>query len=237
MIERCLRSVAFADALVVVDSGSTDDTVKVAEACGARVVTTVDWPGFGAQKNRALALAESDWVLSLDADEWLETEAASEVRAAIARGDADAYELPRRSRFCGQVVRHCGWSPDYVCRLFRRGRARFSDDLVHERLIVDGRVARLKRPIDHDSIESWAEAEDKIRRYSQAAAQQMAARGRRGSRLRAALHNRLHGKPGKEGESLAQLRGWVAFLHMTDPERAKPFLVQLKQLEERGTDE
>ena len=188
MIERCLRSVAFADALVVVDSGSTDDTVKVAEACGARVVTTVDWPGFGAQKNRALALAESDWVLSLDADEWLETEAASEVRAAIARGDADAYELPRRSRFCGQVVRHCGWSPDYVCRLFRRGRARFSDDLVHERLIVDGRVARLKRPIDHDSIESWAEAEDKIRRYSQAAAQQMTARGRRGSRLRAALH-------------------------------------------------
>jgi glycosyltransferase involved in cell wall biosynthesis len=188
MIERCLRSVAFADARIVVDSGSTDRTVELATACGARVVTTADWPGFGPQKNRALALAATDWVLSLDADEWLEPDAAAEVRAAITRGDADAYELPRRSRFCGRVVRHCGWSPDYVCRLFRRGKARFSDDLVHERLIVDGPTGRLKRPIDHDSIESWADAEDKIARYAEAAAQQMAARGRHGSRLSAFFH-------------------------------------------------
>lgn len=111
MIERCLRSVAFADARIVVDSGSTDRTVELATACGARVVTTADWPGFGPQKNRALALAATDWVLSLDADEWLEPDAAAEVRAAITRGDADAYELPRRSRFCGRVVRLAAGRP------------------------------------------------------------------------------------------------------------------------------
>lgn len=188
MIGRCLRSVGFADARIVLDSGSTDRTVETALACGARVETTADWPGFGPQKNRALALATTDWVLSLDADEWLDAEAAAAVRDALARGGADAYELPRRSRFCGRVVRHCGWSPDYVCRLFRRGRARFSDDLVHERLIVDGPVKRLSHPIDHDSIESWADAEDKIARYAEAAAQQMAARGRRGSYFSALLH-------------------------------------------------
>ncbi len=188
MIERCLRSVDFADARIVVDSGSTDRTLERAIACGARVVATTDWPGFGPQKNRALDLAATDWVLSLDADEWLDADAAAEVRAAIAGDDADAFELPRRSRFCGKVVRHCGWSPDYVCRLFRRGRARFSDDLVHERLVVDGRVKRLRRPIDHDSIESWEDAEDKIERYSRAAALQMGLRGRRASRFDAPLH-------------------------------------------------
>lgn len=188
MIGRCLRSVDFADARIVLDSGSTDRTVEIAHACGARVETAADWPGFGPQKNRALALAKTDWVLSLDADEWLDADAAREVREAIGRGEAEAYELPRRSRFCGRVVRHCGWSPDYVRRLFRRGKARFSDDLVHERLIVDGAVKRLKHPIEHDSIESWADAEDKIARYAQAAAQQMAARGRRGSRLSTFLH-------------------------------------------------
>jgi glycosyltransferase involved in cell wall biosynthesis len=188
MIGRCLRSVDFADARIVVDSGSTDRTVDIASACGARVVSTMDWPGFGAQKNRALAFAETDWVLSLDADEWLDASAAAEVRRVIERAEADAFELPRRSRFCGRVVRHCGWSPDYVCRLFRRGAARFSDDLVHERLIVKGVVRRLRQPIDHDSIESWADAEDKIARYAYAAAQQMAARGRRASRFNALLH-------------------------------------------------
>ncbi len=188
MIERCLRSVDFADARIVVDSGSTDRTVARATACNAQVVTTTDWPGFGPQKNRALDLAETDWVLSLDADEWLDADATVDVQAAMIAGDADAFELPRRSRFCGRVVRHCGWSPDYVCRLFRRGRARFSDDLVHERLVVDGRIKRLRQPIDHDSIESWADAEDKIARYSQAAARQMAARGRRASWFDAPLH-------------------------------------------------
>jgi len=188
-IARCLGSVDFADEIVVVDSGSTDRTVAIAEAHGARVVVTADWPGFGPQKARALDLARGEWVLSLDADEWIEPQYAAALKAAMAAGDPPAaYRTSRRSRFCGTVIRHSGWSPDYVVRLFRRGHARFSDDLVHERLIVDGPVRLGAFKIDHDSITSWADAEDKIVRYSTAAARQMFERGRRGSELQAVLH-------------------------------------------------
>jgi glycosyltransferase involved in cell wall biosynthesis len=194
-IARCLGSVSFADDIVVVDSCSTDRTVEIARAHGANVVSTTDWPGFGAQKARALDLARGDWVFSLDADEWIEQSFIAAIKQAIADPNApDAYRMPRRSRFCGKIIRHGSWSSDRVVRLFRRGRARFSDDLVHEGLIVDGPIKRLDIRIEHDSITSLADAEDKIERYSIAAAQQLAARGARGSALKASL------------------RGWAAFL-------------------------
>jgi glycosyltransferase involved in cell wall biosynthesis len=187
-IGRCLESVGFAGEIIVVDHGSTDRTAEIAEGLGARVISTADWPGFGAQKNRALEAASGDWVLSLDADEWIEAPLARLIEATIAQTDpADGFEMPRRSRFCGRIVRHCGWSPDYVLRLFRRDKGRFSDHIVHERLIVEGRVARLAEPIEHDSISSWADAEDKIERYAEAAARQMAEQGRRGSDFKASL--------------------------------------------------
>jgi len=194
-IARCLGSVSIADELVVIDSGSTDRTVEIARAHGANVVSTTDWPGFGPQKARALNLTRGDWVISLDADEWIEPGSMAAIKQAINDPDApSAYRMSRRSRFCGTIIRHSGWSPDYVVRLFRRGRARFSDHLVHESLIVDGAVRRLDVRIEHDSITSWADAEDKIERYSIAAAHQLAARGVRSSPLKASL------------------RGWTAFL-------------------------
>lgn len=194
-IARCLGSVSLADEIIVIDSGSTDATVEIAKSFGAEVIVTTDWPGFGPQKARALERARGGWVLSLDADEWLDAEAIEPLKAAIAAGDAPAaYRMSRRSRFCGSVIRHSGWSPDYVTRLFRRGQARFSDDLVHERLIVDGDVRTASFRIEHDSITSRADAEDKIVRYSTAAAQQMFTRGRRAGALQAPLH------------------GWAAFL-------------------------
>jgi len=186
-IAHCLGSVD-ADEIIVVDSGSTDRTVEIARNCRARVVVTSDWPGFGFQKNRALELAQSDWVLSLDADEWIEPEFGAKIRSAIDSSDAPAWQMCRRSRFCGKEVKFGGWSSDYTVRLFRRGKARFSDDLVHERLIVDGPVKRIDVTIEHDSIESWSDAQDKIDRYSRAAAQQMIARGRRATPLSAPLH-------------------------------------------------
>ena len=99
---------------------------------------TEDWPGFGPQKNRALDLATGDWVLSLDADEWLTEASAAEIRSAIASANQGvaAYRLPRRSSFCGRLMRHSGWWPDHVVRLFRRACGRFSADMVHERLLV-----------------------------------------------------------------------------------------------------
>jgi len=194
-IARCLRSANFADEIVVVDHASTDKTVEIARALGARVIVTADWPGFGPQKNRALQEATGDWVLSLDADEWIEPALAAEIRAAIARADAaDGYAIPRRSRFCGHIVRHGDWRGDRVLRLFRRARGRFSDDHVHERVIVEGRLARLSSPLEHDSITDPADAADKIERYATAAATQLAAEGRTSSLAKAAL------------------RGWAAFV-------------------------
>jgi hypothetical protein len=105
--------------------------------------------------------------MSLDADEWIDASFIPQIKNAIADPNApNAYETPRRSRFCGRIIRHGGWSPDYVVRLFRRGRARYSEDLVHERVIVDGLIRRLNVRIEHDTITSWADAEDKIKRYS-----------------------------------------------------------------------
>ncbi|WP_345251982.1 glycosyltransferase family 2 protein [Pigmentiphaga soli] len=179
-IAECLASAAFADEWIVVDSGSADDTVALAQAHGARVVQTADWPGFGPQKQRALELATGDWVLSIDADERVTPELAAEIRAALADPAADAYEMPRLSSYCGRFMRHGGWWPDRVLRLFRRGRARFSDHAVHERVIADGAVRRLRQPLIHYSYRDLESVLDKVNRYSTAGAQTLAARGRRG---------------------------------------------------------
>lgn len=181
-IGRCLDSVRWADEIVVLDSGSTDRTVEIAREHGARVEVSADWPGFGPQKNRALALAGGEWVLSLDADEWVPEDLAAEIRAAIVSPDGHAgFELPRSSSFCGREMRHSGWWPDHILRLFRRDAARFSEDIVHERVELDGAVGRLTRPLRHESFVSLHEVVDKMNRYSTAGAQMRVMRGKGGS--------------------------------------------------------
>lgn len=192
-LRRCLESVPFADEIVVVDSASTDGTPGLAQELGARVITTADWPGFGPQKNRALEAAQGTWVLSLDADEWLSPELAAQVQAVVRRppaaGAPAAYALPRLSSFCGQWMRHSGWYPDRVARLFQRGGARFSDDFVHERLQVEGRVDTLGGGhLLHESIPTLHLAVDKMNRYSSGRAQDLLRAGRRGSLGRAVGH-------------------------------------------------
>lgn len=177
-IEACLDSLAFCDERIVVDSGSDDATVALAEAKGARVVFR-EWKGFGAQKNFALEQATGDWVLSLDADERVSPELAGQITEAISAAQADGYEMPRLSSFCGRPMRHSGWYPDYVLRLFRRGQARFSDDLVHERVICDGPVRRLSVPLTHHPVERLEDALSRMDRYSTAGADMVMASGRR----------------------------------------------------------
>lgn len=174
----CLESLAFCDERIVVDSGSSDDTVALAKAKGARVVIH-DWNGFGPQKNFALSLAEGDWVLSLDADERVTPALAVQIKEAVAAGQADGYEMPRLSSFCGRPMRHSGWYPDYVLRLFRRGRARFSDDLVHERVRCEGAVRRLSEPLIHHPVERLEDALSRMDRYSTAGADMIVESGRR----------------------------------------------------------
>lgn len=189
-IRECLESVAFADQVIVIDGASVDGTAEIARECGAQVVVATDWPGFGPQKNRALALASCDWVLSLDADERVDAALAAEIRQMLEQPTADAFDLPRRSWFCGQWVQHSGWWPDYVTRLFRRGTCRFSDDLVHERLIVDSTASRsrLENPLLHYSYRNFSQVLQKIDSYSSAGAQMRYQAGKRSSLGQAIRH-------------------------------------------------
>lgn len=187
-IADCLDSLAFCDERVVLDGGSADGTVALAQAHGARVVSAPDWQGFGPQKNLALSQATGDWVLSLDADERVSPALADEIGNAITEARADGYEMPRRSSFCGRMMRHSGWHPDFVLRLFRRGKARFSDDAVHERVICDGPVARLTEPLLHYPVARLEDALSRMDRYSTLGAEMLVASGRRVSFMSGIVH-------------------------------------------------
>jgi glycosyltransferase involved in cell wall biosynthesis len=181
-ISECLASVDFAQEVIVVDSGSRDRTVELARSAGARVVQTGDWPGFGPQKNRALAYATGDWVLSLDADEWVTPELARQLREAAAQPGAHAaFRMPRLSTFCGREMRHSGWWPDHVVRFFRRGAATFSTDLVHERVVVSGSTGTLAEPVCHETYVDLEEMLEKMNSYSTLWARDKHAQGRRAS--------------------------------------------------------
>jgi glycosyltransferase involved in cell wall biosynthesis len=189
-IAQCLASVSFADEVIVLDSGSRDRTVELALAAGARVERSVGWPGFGPQKNRALAFATRQWVFSIDADERVTPELRDELLAVVrsAAVGADAWDMPRRSSYCGQYMAHSGWYPDRVTRLFRRGRARFSDDVVHERLLTEGAVGHLRSDLLHDSFGDLGDVLRKLDAYSTAGAQRMWQQGRRTSIAGAVAH-------------------------------------------------
>lgn len=189
-IQECLEALSFAREIIVVDSGSTDSTVRIATEAGARVVQTDDWPGFGPQKNRALALATQPWVLSIDADERVSAALRDEILAVVnaETAQADAWSMPRRSQYCGQYMAHSGWYPDRVTRLFKRGTARFSDDLVHERLVTQQAAATLKQDLLHASFPDLESVLDKMNRYSSAGARRMQQQGKKSSLGSAVAH-------------------------------------------------
>jgi glycosyltransferase involved in cell wall biosynthesis len=180
-LAECLQSVAFADQIVVIDGGSTDDTVAIAQTHGARVLMQSDWPGFGPQKNRALDALSTDWVLSIDADEIVSADLAASIRSTLAAPAANVYAVDRLSSFCGRWIHHSGWYPDWIPRLFKRGAARFSDDLVHERLVFDTPAQRLTGKLMHYSYEDFETVLRKLDTYSTAGARQRHAAGQRGS--------------------------------------------------------
>ena len=213
-IGRCIESLRWADEVIVVDSGSTDRTRDICRELGAQVHETSDWPGHGPQKNRALDRAAAAWVLSVDSDEWVTPGLRSEIERALASPEAKpAYAIPRRSSFCGRFMLHSGWWPDYVVRLFQRDAGRFTDDHTHERLVVSGRIGRLREPLMHEAITDLDQMLAKMNAYSTSSAHMKLAQGRRATLFTAVLHGvwtfvrtyivRLGFLDGREGFMLA----------------------------------
>ena len=197
-IQECLSSVSWADEIIIVDSGSTDNTVPISKSFGAKVIVTEDWLGFGIQKNRALALATCNWVLSIDADERVSKELQNEIQEIIKISEKDtAFRIPRQSSFCGKFIHHSGWWPDYVLRLLpnpkhinnQQNPAKFSNDIVHERLIFEGKISTLNNPIIHFSYSNLEEVLSKMNRYSSDGAAMAYARGEKSSFSKALVHS------------------------------------------------
>lgn len=183
-IRDCLESVKWADEIIVLDSGSTDGTVDICREFTDKVFET-DWPGFGPQKNRALEKSTGDWVLSIDADERVSPELRAEIEQAIKSNQYQGYEIPRASHYCGKRIRHSGWWPDYIVRLFQRESGVFSDSLVHEIVKVKGSTGRLKSPLIHYSFSDFEEVLEKVNRYSTYNAEMLFKAGKTSSVLRA----------------------------------------------------
>ena len=179
-IRACLESVAWADEIIVVDSGSSDATVDICHELGAQVHAH-DWPGFGIQKNRALSYATHEWVFAIDADERVTPDLQAQLIKAMEDDSKDGFYLPRLSQFCGKFIRHSGWYPDYVLRLFRKSKGRFSDDMVHERVILKGNAGRLSSPLLHYSYLNETDVQRKTGQYAKAGAMQMLKNGKTAS--------------------------------------------------------
>jgi glycosyltransferase involved in cell wall biosynthesis len=165
-IAQCISSVLWADEILILDSGSDDDTVAIAKSLGAKVIET-DWPGFGLQKQRALKCCQHEWVLSLDADEYLNDRAQQKIKQAMQANKNDAYTLARQMIFLGRKMRFAAFEKKHI-RLFRRDVAKFSPDIVHERVLLEQHASLGHLPVTilHDCYHDWTDAIEKMNRYS-----------------------------------------------------------------------
>ncbi|NQZ33595.1 MAG: glycosyltransferase family 2 protein [Oceanospirillaceae bacterium] len=179
-LRECLESVSWADEIIVLDSGSTDGSQEICRNFNCQLIET-DWPGFGIQKNRALSYASNDWVLSIDADERVSDSLKKEILSTLENPLHMGYYMPRRSSYCGQFIEHSGWSPDFILRLFKRQNSRFTDDLVHEKAIVDGSTGKLSEILIHYSFRTLDQVLDKVNLYSTLGAQKLYKQGKRSS--------------------------------------------------------
>jgi glycosyltransferase involved in cell wall biosynthesis len=221
-IEAALQSVAWADEIVVVDSGSTDETVALARRHTDRVVSH-DWPGYPAQKNHAASIASHDWILSLDADERVTPELTREIQALMTAGPGDAgYKIPRVTWHLGRWIRTTDWYPDHQLRLYDRRAGRWTGRHVHESVAVDGRTGMLRGELQHFAYRDVADHLETIDRYTTYAARQMQEDGRRAGWLQLAGHPPLaflrnylaHGgiRDGVPGLVISALNTYYVFL-------------------------
>ncbi len=179
-LPKCLQSCAgLTDDIVVVDSGSQDNTIEIAQYHHARVIHQ-DWLGFGKQKQFAVSQAKYDWVLCLDADEWLSTELAAHLqRLEDNSPNIHAWKMPRCNKFMGRFLRHGEGYPDWSLRLFHRKQAGWSDDSVHETVIYQGLVGKLHGDLMHESGEVLSEYLRKQNHYTDLQANNLFSQGKK----------------------------------------------------------
>ena len=187
-IRKCLTSISWADEIIVIDSGSKDHTLKICREFGAKIFTK-SWRGFGFQKNEALRHAKFKWVLSIDADEIITSKLKKEI-ISIAGSDntAEAYSIPRQSFYCGKLIKFSGWQSDFVVRFFQKKFCKFSNDLVHERVIVIGTTLKMKSYMLHNAFENFEEVVKKINVYSSLGALMLHKNNKKSSLKKALFH-------------------------------------------------
>jgi len=161
-----LKSAIFADEVVILDSGSEDQTCNIAKKIGARVEQQA-WLGFGAQKNKAVELADNDWVFVLDADERITPELRDEIIFTLKNPQFDGYRIARLNNFFGKNIRHCGLYPDYSIRLFNRQKGKFNDVPVHESVQIQGNTDKLKNHMLHLAFDTVEEFSNKQKKYAE----------------------------------------------------------------------
>ncbi len=179
-IERCLRSVSWAEEIVVVDSGSVDGTVDICMKYRCRLVET-EWLGFGRTKRLAADSASNDWILSIDADEEVTERLRESILGILRSPEYNGYRIKRRSFYLGREIRHCGWGNDSPLRLFNRNYGNFNDSIIHERVILSGPEGRIDGPLLHYTYPDLASHVDRINRYSTLGAKEAFSRGKRSS--------------------------------------------------------
>lgn len=220
----CLDTVTWADEIVVLDAGSDDSTIEIAEKYTDKIFVNADWQGYGIQRQRLQDFTSCDWVLMLDADERLTAELTSEIKKVVKLNDNNiVYALPRLSWCFGKFIRHSGWYPDYVTRLYAKDKAQYSSQLVHEKLEYDNSMERVKlkgdllhytyRDLEHYLVKSAG--------YSTAWAEQKESMGKSSSLLQGVLHGiacfmkmyifRFGFLDGKQGMLLALLSAHSTF--------------------------
>lgn len=186
-IEDCIKSVSFANEIIVVDSGSTDNTIKIAKKLGAKVFIK-PWMGYGRQKNYAINLCSGDWILSIDADERISSPLKKEILKVIECSEFNAYSAPRKSYFIARFIKYSGWQSDRVTRLFKKGVGKYSNHQVHERLLTKYKIGFLYGNIIHYSYRNVEDVIQKINRYSTLGAKELLYRGEASSLRKALMH-------------------------------------------------
>jgi len=188
-IADALKSVAWADEIVVVDTGCTDRTIDIARTCHCRI-EHLNFDGFGNLRNASVSLCTHDWILSIDADERVTSGLQREIIATVADDHAlDAYFIPRRNWFMDRRIKYCGWYPDYCQpKLFRKGALTYHDDMVHEGFDIHGKTGHLKNDVLHYSFRDLSQVIDKMNRYSTLGMRKMAQQRRPSSMASALLH-------------------------------------------------